>query len=451
MPVSSTGGIGSADDGEDGRADAAGGGVGPAPDGPRGVPAAPGRPVRVAIVGTGGIAGIHAQSLAALGGRAEIVAAADVDHARLDAFCDRWQVPGRFTGLDALLAGSPPDLVHLCTPPGLHKEQALACLAAGVPVLCEKPPTLSLADLDEIGAAERAGGAFFATVFQHRFGSGAARLRAAMATGALGRPLVAVCHTLWYRPDAYFAVPWRGRWETEGGGPTMGHGIHQFDLLLAVLGEWREITAVAARLARPTAAEDVSCAIATFDGGAVATVVNSLLSPRETSYLRFDFEHATVELEHLYGYGDADWRVHPAPGHEDAVAAAWEAGPSGRPSGHSAQFAAVLDAVAAGAAPPVTLAEARRTLEFVAATYASAFEGRPVARGTIGPADPYHRRMQGPGAPWPAEAAAPAGPAAPPEAAAPAGPAAPPEAAAPAEAAASAVPAVSASPEEPSR
>ncbi|MFI0895496.1 Gfo/Idh/MocA family protein [Streptomyces sp. NPDC020983] len=367
-----------------------------------------GAPVRVAVVGTGSIAGIHAQSLAALGGRAEIVAAADLDRERLDAFCEQWRVPGRFTGLDELLAQARPDLVHLCTPPGLHREQALVCLAAGVPVLCEKPPTLSLADLDEIAAAERAGGAFFATVFQHRFGSGAARLRGAMASGALGRPLVAVCHTLWYRPDAYFAAPWRGRWETEGGGPTMGHGIHQFDLLLAVLGEWREVTAVAARLARPTAAEDVSCAIATFEGGTVATVVNSLLSPRETSYLRFDFEHATVELEHLYGYGDADWRVHPAPGHEDAVAAAWEAGPSGQPSGHSAQFAAVLDAVAAGAAPPVTLAEARRTLEFAAATYASAFGGRPVARGEIGAADPYHRRMQGPGAPWPPEPASPA-------------------------------------------
>ncbi|MBM9509060.1 Gfo/Idh/MocA family protein [Actinacidiphila acididurans] len=373
----------------------------------------PGTTHRIAVVGTGGIAAVHAANLAQLGDRARLVAAADVDAERLAAFCADWQVPAGYGDLDTLLAEARPDLVHLCTPPGLHKEQAVACLTAGVPVLCEKPPALGLAELDEIEAAAAAGGAAFATVFQHRFGSGAARLRAAMASGALGRPLVAVCNTLWYRPDDYFAVPWRGSWAAEGGGPTMGHGIHQFDLLLSVLGDWQEVRAVAARLARPTATEDVSAAVVTFPGGAVATVVNSLLSPRETSYLRFDFEYATVEVTHLYGYGDDDWRVHPAPGHEAAVTAAWAAGPSGRPSGHAAQFAAVLDALDAGEAPPASPEQARATLEFAAATYASAFGGRPVRRGAIGPGSPFHARMQGPGTPWPADpaAASAAGPA----------------------------------------
>ena len=46
---------------------------------------------------------------------------------------------------------------------------------------------------------------------------------------------------------------WQGdRWEIEGGGPTMGHGIHQFDMLLAVLGPWRRLSAFAARQALPT-------------------------------------------------------------------------------------------------------------------------------------------------------------------------------------------------------
>lgn len=361
----------------------------------------PARTFRIGVVGTGGIAAAHADNIAGLGDRAELVAAADVDRSRLDAFCDRWRVPGRHQDLRSLIDRARPDLVHLCTPPGLHKEQALTCLSAGVDVLCEKPPALSLADMDEMAAAEAAGGASFATVFQHRFGSGVARLRSAMAAGALGRPMVAVCDTLWYRPDSYFAVPWRGDWEAEGGGPTMGHGIHQFDLLLSVLGPWEEVTAVAARRARPTATEDLSCAIVRFADGTLATVTNSLLSPRQTSYLRFDFEHATVEVEHLYGYGDDDWRVTAAPGHEEQVATAWEAGPSGRRSGHGAQFAAVLDALEAGEAPPVTLPRSRDTVEFVAAVYASAFERRPVRRGEIGPGSPFHRRMRGDGPPWP--------------------------------------------------
>ena len=66
------------------------------------------------------------------------------------------------------------------------------------------------------------------------------------------------------------------RWDSEGGGPTMGHGIHQFDLMLSVLGPWQEIRAVAARQARDIATEDVSMALVTFADGTVASVVNSV-------------------------------------------------------------------------------------------------------------------------------------------------------------------------------
>lgn len=350
-----------------------------------------------AIVGTGNIAGFHAAALRRLG-RSRITAATDVDPAALAAFGERWSVPRLYPDLDALLAAESPHLVHLCTPPGLHAPQAVAALSAGATVLCEKPPALSLAELDAIAAA--AGPGRFATVFQHRFGSGATALRGLVGDPRLGRPLTAVCHTLWFRPDEYFEVPWRGRWEVEGGGPTIGHGIHQFDLLLSILGDWREVVAVAARQARPTNTEDLSCAIVTFASGAVATVVNSVLSPRETSYLRFDFEHATVELEHLYGYGDEDWTVTAAPGHDEEVARAWATAPAGVRSGHDAQFAAVLDALAAGAPPPVTLPDTRATVELVAAIYASAFTGTRVGRGDLGPDSPFYHRMDGSGAPW---------------------------------------------------
>ncbi|GAA4718392.1 Gfo/Idh/MocA family oxidoreductase [Phytohabitans rumicis] len=353
----------------------------------------------VALVGAGGVAGVHADAIRRLGGRARIVAATDVDLRRLAAFGAKWDVSRLHADLPTLLGSEQPDLVTLCTPPGLHRAQAVACLQHGIPVLCEKPPTLSLAELDEIIAAET-DRAPFATVFQHRFGSGAVTLRRLVGDPRLGPPLTAVCHTLWYRPDDYFTVPWRGRWEVEGGGPTMGHGIHQMDLLLSILGEWRDVIAVAARQARPTATEDLSCAIVTFANGAVASVVNSLLSPRETSYLRFDFAHATVELEHLYGYHDRDWTVTPAPGHADAVAAAWSEGPKGRKSGHIAQYTAILDALEEGAAPPVTASAARSTVELVAAVYASAFTGQRVARGDIRPGSPFYYRMDGEGAPW---------------------------------------------------
>ncbi|MFI7125056.1 Gfo/Idh/MocA family protein [Nonomuraea sp. NPDC050153] len=356
------------------------------------------RNYRAAIVGTGGIAHAHAQAL--LGsGRAELVAVADVDAGRVSEFAGKYGGPSTHASLDDLLREEQVDLVHLCTPPQLHAPLAIACLEAGVTALVEKPPTLSLAEFDAVIEAERRSTAHVATVLQHRFGAGARRLRRLQEAGELGRPLLATCNTQWYRDEAYYAVPWRGTWESEGGGPTMGHGIHQFDLLFSVLGPWREVTAVAARQARPVDTEDVSLALVTFENGAVATIVNSVVSPRQTSQLRFDYERATVEVEHLYGYTDDDWTVTPAPGQE-GVLDLWAQGRTTTSSGHDGWLAAVFDALDRGEAPPVTAEDTRRTMEFISALYASAFTGERVQAGQITADSPFALRMDGTGAPW---------------------------------------------------
>lgn len=365
----------------------------------RTAPATP-DPLRVAVVGTGSVARLHAEALQSMPEAASLVAAADVNPDNLALFTDRYGIPRRFGDMDRMLREVRPDLVHLCTPPGMHHGQVTACLGAGASVLVEKPPALSLAELVQMAAAEGPQGPWFATLFQHRFGSGARRVRALVESGGLGRPLVAVCHTHWFRDQAYYDVPWRGRWDTEGGGPTMGHGIHQMDLLLSLLGDWTEVSATARRQARAVETEDVSVGHVSFANGAVAGIVNSVLSPREESYIRIDFERATVELRHLYGYGDGDWTLTPAPGFEEQVQAAWDAGESGVSSGHAAQIAHVLAALQAKEAPPVTSADALRTLRLVAGIYASAAEHRTVGVGELRRGTRFYERMHAGGSPW---------------------------------------------------
>jgi predicted dehydrogenase len=356
--------------------------------------------VRVAVVGTGNIARLHAEALRSMPEQAEIVAAVDADEATLANFAERFEIAERYDDVQTMLREAKPELVHVCTPPGVHREHVLACLNSGASVLVEKPPALSLAEVEEMAAAEGAEGPWVATVFQHRFGSGARRVQAMAASGVLGRPLVAVCNTTWFRPQSYFDVPWRGKWDTEGGGPTMGHGIHQMDLLAALLGDWDEVIATAHRQAREVDTEDLSLALVRFSNGAAASVVNSLLSPREESYIRIDYEHATVELTHLYGYGDDDWRITPAPGHEDTVMKAWTSGEAGVNSGHSAQISHVLAALRDKQAPPVSAAESLRTMRLVAGVYASAFQRRAITPTDLGPDSPFHTRMNGDGPQW---------------------------------------------------
>ena len=359
----------------------------------------PGSPARrrVAVVGTGAIvSGSHLPALRAHSDRVELVAAVDVDQGRLDAFRELAgeQVAG-FTSVDAMLDAVHPDLVLIGTPPSLHRDQTVAALKAGAWVLCEKPLTLSLAEYDEIAAAEEASGAYAAVVFQHRYGSGAVHARELITSGELGAPLVAHCQTTWHRDAAYYAVPWRGKWASEGGGPTMGHGIHQYDLMLHLLGEWQEISAMAARLVHDTESEDVSTALVRFRSGALATVVNSVLSPDEVSRIRIDCADATVELTHLYGHSNDSWAYTPAPHVASERATAWRTPATDVPSSHTAQLGALLDAYDTGTRPPGSGDDARATLEFAAALYKAAFTGRSVHVGEIGPGDPFYEAMHG--------------------------------------------------------
>ncbi|MFB7928097.1 Gfo/Idh/MocA family protein [Streptomyces sp. NPDC056039] len=359
----------------------------------------PGSPTRrrVAVVGTGAIvSGSHLPALRAHSDRVELVAAVDVDQERLDTFRELAgdQVAG-YTSMDAMLDAVRPDLVLIGTPPSLHREQTVAALKAGAWVLCEKPLTLSLSEYDEIAAAEEASGAYAAVVFQHRYGSGAVHARELITSGELGAPLVAHCQTTWHRDAAYYAVPWRGKWASEGGGPTMGHGIHQYDLLLHLLGEWEEIQAMAARLVHDTESEDVSTALVRFRGGALATVVNSVLSPDEVSRIRVDCADATVELTHLYGHSNDSWAYTPAPHVASERATAWRTPAHDVPSSHTAQLGTLLDAYDTGTRPPGSGQDARATLEFAAALYKAAFTGRSVHAGEIGPGDPFYEAMHG--------------------------------------------------------
>jgi predicted dehydrogenase len=353
-------------------------------------------PVRIALIGTGNIVVSHLSAIEKMGERVELVAAVDVNEERLKAVCAEHNIPHAYTKASEMLAAEKPNLVHIITPPVSHTPLIIESLEAGAWVYCEKPLCASLAEFDEITQAEERTGRYVSTVFQWRFGSAAKHLKRLMGDGAFGRPLVGVCNTLWYRTQDYYNVSWRGKWATEFGGPTVSLGIHLADLFLWLMGDWQEVQSMIGTLERTVEFEDVALAMVRFESGAMGSIVNSALSPRQESALRLDFQKATVEVNTLYRYNNDVWRVTVPEGALDGTPVErWQAIEANISSGHDVQLGEILDSMARNERPPVSGLEARRILEFIASLYKAALTGKAVRRGEITPDDLFYYAMNG--------------------------------------------------------
>ena len=149
-------------------------------------------------------------------------------------------------------------------------------------------------------------------------------------------------------------------------------------------------------LDREIEVEDVSMALVRFDNGALGSIVNSALSPRQESHLRLDFQRATAEVTALYRYSNANWRFTLPPEVEDpALVDAWQSLAEDVTGGHEAQLCEILDHLERGERPPVHGDESRRVLEFITSLYKSAFTGETVRRGDIGRDDPFYHATNG--------------------------------------------------------
>jgi predicted dehydrogenase len=325
-----------------------------------------------------------------------LAAAVDIDPERAKAFCEKHQIPKAYTDMAQMLKEVRPDLVQITTPPQPHAKLSIQCMEGGADVLCEKPLCGSLKELDQIQQVEKKTGKFCASVFQMRYGHKTAELKTAIAQGKLGKPLVSLCQTMWYRDHAYYEVPWRGKWSTELGGPTMGHGIHAMDHWLYLLGDWSEVRSMVGTLDRKIEVEDISMAMVKFENGSFGSVINTILCPREETYLRFDFQKATVELKHLYGYNEKDWTFTSAPKQSgEHLESLKKLQNSDAFSSHGSQLSVIVDDILQRRQPITGGSEARRTIEFLTAIYKSAFTNQTVLRNSIQQDDPFYSSMHG--------------------------------------------------------
>ncbi|MEJ1160641.1 Gfo/Idh/MocA family protein [Prosthecomicrobium sp. N25] len=225
-------------------------------------------------------------AIRATGGSVEVVMSADRD--RAVAYAREHAVPRATTSMDEALADV--DAVYVSTTNELHHPQALAAIAAGRHLLCEKPLALTLADAREMVAAAQRAGVVMATNHHLRNAGTHRALRDAIAQGRIGRPLFArVFHAVYLPPHLQ---GWRIRDPKTGAGVVMDITVHDADTLRFVLDDEPEaVTAMVqhAGMGAP-GIEDGVMGVARFRSGLLAQFHDAFT----TRYPRTGFEvHGT--------------------------------------------------------------------------------------------------------------------------------------------------------------
>ena len=139
---------------------------------------------RVAIAGTGFIGRIHVRSARLAGAEVVGVSASSPERAR--AAAAELGISRAFESSEELVTARDVDVVHICTPNHLHLPLALAALAAGKHVVCEKPLALDAAGAEEMVRAAKAAGAMAAVPFVYRFYPVVRELRRRVQEGTTG-------------------------------------------------------------------------------------------------------------------------------------------------------------------------------------------------------------------------------------------------------------------------
>ncbi|MFD7684949.1 Gfo/Idh/MocA family protein [Streptomyces sp. NPDC059781] len=262
-------------------------------------------PLRIGMVGYAFMGAAHSQGWRTaprvfdlpLSPELAVICGRDADAVR--AAADRHGWAETETDWRALVERDDVDLVDICTPGDSHAEIALAALAAGKHVLCEKPLANTVAEAEAMTrAAEEAAarGQSAMVGFNYRRVPAAALARRTVAEGRIGRLRhVRVAYLQDWLVDPEFPLTWRLRREQAGSGSLGDLGAHIVDLAQYLSGErLAGVSALTETFVRerplPTAPSSGLAAVTAAGTGQVTVDDAALFTGRFTSGALASFE-----------------------------------------------------------------------------------------------------------------------------------------------------------------
>ncbi|HEV7932958.1 MAG TPA: Gfo/Idh/MocA family oxidoreductase [Actinomadura sp.] len=254
---------------------------------------------RIAVAGAGAIGKRHIEEIDS-SDQAELASIVDPGPAGPE-LAEKYGA-ALFPSLAELFAKDKPDGIVLATPNRMHVEGGLECVAAGVPMIVEKPIGDGVEAATQLVEAAEAAGVPLLTGHHRNYSPIMTKAREIIRSGRLGSIVGVVGTALFYKPDDYFDE--NGGWRREpGGGPILLNLTHEVNNLLSLLGPVDTVQALTSNATRRFPVEDTAAMIFRFTSGALGTFLlsdtaGSARSWEQTS--RENISYATYPDEDAY-------------------------------------------------------------------------------------------------------------------------------------------------------
>lgn len=256
--------------------------------------------MKTLIVGCGGIAAVHAESISRLAGN-DPVGFADIKEERARAFAERYGGHA-YGSLEEMLQKEQADVLHICTPHYLHVPMAVYGLQNGLHVFMEKPPVINSRQLEELKQAAAGSDRRLGFCFQNRYNPSILAVRELLAKGEAGAVRGARGIVTWSRGEKYYTESgWRGSLQTEGGGVLINQSIHTMDLLGLFMGEplWVEAGCANHHLKGVIEVEDTMEALIRYRNGNASFYATTAYCDDAPPLIEIACEKVTIRIEDL--------------------------------------------------------------------------------------------------------------------------------------------------------
>ena len=338
------------------------------------------RKIRVAIVGCGRISKNHFGSIEQHSDHMELAAICDIDPDALSKHAQKYNVPA-YSDMEDMLQKEALDLVVLCTPSGLHADQAVLAAESKVHVMTEKPMATRWADgLRMVKACDAAKVRLF-VVKQNRLNATLQLLKRAVSEKRFGKIHMVNLNVFWTRPQDYYdqGNGWRGTWEFDGGA-FMNQASHYVDLLDWLIGPVEKIHAMTSTT-RDIEAEDTGVLNVKWRSGALGSMsVTMLTYPQNLEgSITILGEKGTARVGGVAVNDIQIWQFDEPKDYDAEIRSANYDTTSVYGFGHPLYYKNVIDALRGEAEAMTDGRQGLKSLELLVATYRSARDGKTIS------------------------------------------------------------------------